>query len=205
MKTVESPLHKSVVLFVLVGCSGDPCPEGEVQGSDGNCYDDPLYQESSCGTADPLDGEIRGEAMALNSFAYVRLEESGWALIGFERDKDACAVVEDHVSGKEFWHDGLVADMSLRGVLTQGGSVEVVENTSEKREDPHMSLRVALTDEWEERSHSGAADVLVYEPQQRLELRFTGVEFHGGRLDGDALACYCPDLAVFWEILAPDI
>ena len=205
MKTNASIPPKGLLVVLLVACQGNPCPVGELQGADGNCYRDPLYRESSCATDEPLVGEIRDASMALNSFAYVQLEERGWTIIGFERDKDACAVVEDHVAGTEFWHDGLVVDMSLRGLFSQEGTVEVVESTSEKREDAHMSIRVALTDEWQERSHSGQAEVRLYEPKSRLELSFSGVEFRGGRLEGDAWACYCPDLVDFWEILAPDI
>lgn len=188
-----------------LGCSPESCPEGEIRGSDGECHRDPTFVTSDCLTEAPLSGTVRETPMAVNAFAFVEAGEEGIALIGFERTQDACSVVENHVSGFEYWHDGLVLDMSLRGDFEVGSVLELVESTAQQPLEPEMAIRVAETDEWVEKSQQGQALVTQWMPGELLQLEITDAKFEQGMLEGDIRACYCPDLDVFWDILAPDI
>lgn len=189
----------------LSACAGDACPVGEILGSDGSCYRDPTFVVTECLTETPLSGSVRDQDMAVNAFAFVEAGEKGLALIGFQREQDACSVVENHVSGFEYWHDGLVLDMAIRGELQEGSRLDLVPSTSQQVEDPEMSIRVAETDEWVERSVSGEAQVKAWVPGELLEIEVPEVDFEGGALSGQIRACHCPDLEGFWEVLAPDI
>lgn len=209
LKMIAVHRLSSISVVALVGgtlaCSQAPCPVGEIQASDGACYRDPTFIVADCLTDSPLTGSVRSQEMAVNAFAFVEAGEKGLALIGFQRDQDACSVVENHVSGFEYWHDGLVLDMSIRGDVVEGAKLEIVTSTSQQAESPEMSVRVAETDEWVEKTVSGHAEVNAWIPGELLELDVAEAVFENGELSGRIQACYCPDLEGFWEVLAPDI
>ena len=188
-----------------LACSGESCPVGEIRGSDGGCYRDPTYVVADCLTEIPLSGSVRSQEMAVNAFAFVETGENGFALIGFQRDQDACSVVENHVTGFEYWHDGLVVDMSIRGSFEEGEVLELVTSTAQEPLSPEMSIRVAETDEWVEKTLAGEARVSRWSPGEILEIEVAEAVFEEGSLSGQIRACHCPELDGFWEVLAPDI
>jgi len=171
----------------------------------GECLPDPTYFQTDCLTEHPLEGSVNGQSMAVNAFAYVSVPEGGLALVGFEGQKNACQIVEEHVAEVNYWHDGLVLDMAIRGTLIVGEDLLLVERVSQDPEQAEMSIRVAETDVFEIKATSGSAAVTAFEEGGDLSLTNIEADFQPGKLTGDIKACHCPDLKDFWDIQAPDI
>ena len=191
--------------LLFFACNGSECPTGFVLAADGTCHEDPTLSGPTCLTKVPLAGTVMDQSMAVNAFAYVEVGDQALALIGFQGQKDACRIVEEHVEGTVFWHDGLVLDMSIFGDLEAGATIPLVETVRQDPEDLEMSIRVAETDVFQVASLSGSANVLSYTPQGVLHIQSVQAEFQAGSLEGEIKACHCPDLKLFWEIEAPDI
>jgi hypothetical protein len=146
-----------------------------------------------------------GQSMAVNAFAYVEVGQKGLALIGFEGEKDACQIVEAHVAGTDFWHDGLVLDLSVFGDIQAGATLQLVEAIQQDPDALEMSIRVAETDVFQVASLAGSATVSSFSPGSELRISAVNAVFEAGALEGEIKACHCPDLKRFWEIEAPDI
>jgi hypothetical protein len=203
MKTLKAR-HLSFSLLVFA-CNGSECPTDFVLAADGTCHADPTVSGPTCLTEVPLTGTVMNQSMAVNAFAYVDVGDQALALIGFQDQKDACRIVEDHVAGTVFWHDGLVLDMSIFGDIEAGVTIPLVETVRQDPEDLEMSIRVAETDVFQVASLAGSATVSSYTPQGILHIQAVQAEFQAGALEGEIKACHCPDLIRFWEIEAPDI
>jgi hypothetical protein len=204
MKILKA-LHLSVASLLVACGDSASCPDGFVLAADGECYDDPGSVDSKCLTDEPLAGSVMGQTMAVNAFAYVSVEEHALALIGFQGQKDACKIVEEHVAGTVFWHDGLVLDMSIFGRVEEGATMPLVSGISQNPESLEMSIRVAETDVFQVASLAGSATVVAFSEGEELFLSPVSAEFEEGYLVGDIKACHCPDLKLFWDIEAPDI
>lgn len=196
------PILLSVALFS--GCGSAPCDEGQARAGDGTCID-LNGDEERCDRDSLLSSDIEESERSFTSFAYSELDNGTVLVLGFEDERDGCQVVQDHVEGRKWWHDGAIAEARFYGDWAAGGEVEVSDQPEATEHPLSMNLTISVMDEGREESIDGEATLAAITLGEPLEISELTASFESGAAAADTIrACHCPDVARFWDVVPPE-
>jgi hypothetical protein len=158
-----------------------------------------------CETFPAASGTVGGKSLTFNTFAWSNVGQ-GVLVLGFKDYSDtACELVQNHVSGTDYWIEGDIMEMNLSGDLRSGATVEFTV----PRRTPPMPAEVNGTasvsvisgeDFWGEQANSGSAMIDSFGAGAALEMSGLSLGFADGSSMGSAVtACYCAEVELFWS------
>jgi hypothetical protein len=194
---------------IVTGCASK-CEETQARSTTGECVDvgqvDPNDQ---CKQDYNLTGEIEFTTLDFTTFAWAELNNGTVLILGFpddrENETDACSLIEQHVTGTFWWHDGAIVELRIRGEWSEGGQVEINDNSTPSDSAITMNVATSVMDEWNDLALGGSAQLAPVSIGESIDLSdIQTISSTGGLSSSVTKACYCPSVVEFWGVVPPE-
>ena len=121
--------------------------------------------------------------------------------------RTACDIVEDHVSGVLYVDEMALIEVGLQGDMATGNSFDIVSNPANASGNTWGQANLTI-DEGDPSlmADSGTGTIASSAGEgSPIELSSLTLGFGGnGSMGSGITACYCEDVAVFWDTEVPD-
>gem|GEM_PF-4903526 len=192
-----------------IGC-GKTCDSSQHTSTPSDCSDTGAgLQDSECKIEYSLAGELESTALNFTTFAWAELNNGSVLVLGFPEDRenktDACSLIEEHVSGSFWWHDGAITELRISGEWESGGQFAITDNPADSDNPLNINLVTSVMDEWNDYALGGSAllePFSVGEPIIMTEIET--ISETGGLRSTGLTACYCASVRAFWDVVPPD-
>jgi hypothetical protein len=156
-----------------------------------------------------LQGEVESTPLNFTTFAWSELNNGSVLALGFphnrENEADACTLIEQHISGEFWWHDGAIAELRIQGDWEAGGQIEITDNPTQSDSSVTMNLATSVMDEWNDFALSGSAQLAPLSIGETINLsEVETLSSTGGLTSTEIGACYCPSVREFWGVVPPE-